>query len=72
MATLGQRLKELRKKRAIPQKEIASILGFKSTRAIRYIEADKRRVDHHTLIVLADYFNVSIDYLVGRKDDPNE
>lgn len=71
MPTLGQRIKELREKFSITQKELASIIGFTSVRAIQYIEADKRGLDNNALITLADFFNVSLDYLMGRSDDPS-
>jgi transcriptional regulator with XRE-family HTH domain len=70
MATLGQRIKELREKNSLTQKEVSSLLGFKSTRAIQYVEADERGMDYRDLIKLADHFHVSIDYLVGRTDNP--
>jgi transcriptional regulator with XRE-family HTH domain len=70
MATLGQRLKELREKNSYTQKEISALLGYKTTRAIQYVEADERGIDYKDLITLADHFDVSIDYLVGRTDNP--
>jgi transcriptional regulator with XRE-family HTH domain len=70
MATLGQRVKELREKASLTQSELAEAVGFKSTRALQYVEADQRGTSHSTLISLAEYFNVSIDYLVGRTDNP--
>lgn len=39
--------------------------------SISRFETETRRPDYYTLIQLADYFNVSIDYLVGRSDNPN-
>ncbi|ABO51296.1 transcriptional regulator, XRE family [Desulforamulus reducens MI-1] len=70
MPTLGQRIKELREKFSLTQKDLALVIGFTSARSIQYIEADKRGLDHNALITLADYFNVSLDYLLGRSDDP--
>lgn len=34
-------------------------------------ETESREADYKTLILFADYFNVSIDYLLGRTDNPN-
>jgi transcriptional regulator with XRE-family HTH domain len=70
MATFGQRVKELREQASLTQSELAEAVGFKSTRALQYVEADQRAPSHSTLISLAEYFNVSIDYLVGRTDNP--
>lgn len=70
MITLGQRLKQLRETNNLTQQQIAKILNLKSWRSIAYIEADKRGFDQHQLIAIADYFNVSTDYLLGRTDNP--
>ena len=70
MATLGERLKQLRLDRNLTQRELAEIMGYRTTRPVQYFEADERPLDHHALIQLADLFNCSIDYLVGFSDDP--
>ena len=70
MTTLGQRLKELRESREMTQTELAEVLGLKTRRAIGYIEADQRGMDHQQLIAVADYFGVSLDFLTGRTDNP--
>lgn len=41
-----------------------------STRAYQYYESGERYPDFEGLLALADYFQVSIDYLVGRSDEP--
>lgn len=66
----SERLKKLRISTKSPQSDIARTLGI-STRAYRFYESGDRYPDFHGLIALADYFNVSIDYLVGRSDDSN-
>lgn len=43
-----------------------------STRAYQYYESGERYPDFEGLLALADYFQVSIDYLVGRSDEPWE
>lgn len=63
------RLKELRKKRGVSQLRLAMDLGLSQNTVSRY-ETGEREADYHTLILLADYFNVSIDYLLERTDDP--
>ena len=64
-----RRLKELREKRAISQLKLAMDLGLTQNSVSRY-ESGTREADYKTLIALADYFNVSIDYLLERTDSP--
>lgn len=63
------RLKELRKARRISQLKLAMDLNTNQNTISRY-ETGKREPSIHELICLADYFEVSIDYLVGRTDCP--
>ena len=63
------RLKELRKKRNISQLKLAMDLNLNQNSISRY-ENMVREADYKTLILLADYFNVSIDYLLERTDNP--
>lgn len=65
----SSRLVSLRKSRGLTQKNIADALGF-STVAIQNYESERRKPTFDALISIADYFNVSLDYLVGRSDDP--
>ena len=61
------RLKELRKRRGLSQLRLAMELGMNQNSISRY-ESGEREADYQTLIQLADYFNVSIDYLLERTD----
>ena len=63
------RLKQLRTVRRATQKELGEYLGV-STRAYQYYEQGERYPDFEGLLALADYFQVSLDYLVGRGDEP--
>lgn len=63
------RLKELRKSKGISQLKLAMDLGMNQNSISRY-ENLEREADYSTLITLADYFNVSIDYLLERTDNP--
>lgn len=63
------RLKELRKQRGISQLKLAMELSMNQNSISRY-ENNTREADYATLIKLADYFNVSIDYLLERTDNP--
>ena len=63
------RLKELRKQRNISQLKLAMDLGLNQNSISRY-ENGEREADYKTLIALADYFNVSVDYLLCRTENP--
>ena len=64
-----RRLKLMREKRGISQLKLAMDLGLTQNSVSRY-ESGVREADYKTLIALADYFNVSIDYLLERTDIP--
>ena len=63
------RLKILRKKHHISQLKLAMDLNMNQNSISRY-ENGEREADYATLIRFADYFNVSIDYLLERTDNP--
>ncbi|MCL4514019.1 MAG: helix-turn-helix domain-containing protein [Firmicutes bacterium] len=64
---LPQRLAFLRKEKGLSQYELAKALGFSRGQIANY-EQGSRRPDPATLQRLADYFNVSVDYLLGRNN----
>ena len=64
------RLKELRQKKHISQVKLAMDLNMNQNSISRY-ETGEREADYKTLIAFADYFGVSVDYLLGRTDDPS-
>ena len=63
------RLKQLRMARGITQQRLAIDLNMNQNSISRY-ENGTREADYRTLILFADYFHVSIDYLLERTDDP--
>ena len=63
------RLKELRKKKGISQLRLATDLNTTQNTISRY-ETGEREPGIDELIMLADYFNVSVDYLIGRTENP--
>ncbi len=65
MASFAERLRELRLKKEIGQKEVGAIIDV-SDSSIRKYETGERTPDPVALIKLADFFNVSLDYLLGR------
>lgn len=69
MEILGERLRKLRKDRKVLQQTMADELGV-SLRSYQFYESGEYDPSLPNLIALADYFQVSIDYLVGRSDEP--
>lgn len=65
----GERLSSLRNSRSLSQQAIADILGVGKS-AISMMESGNRAASADVLVALADYFDVSLDYLVGRTDKP--
>lgn len=70
---ISKRLRELRETNNFLQKDVAKFLNI-TTSAYGYYEQGKRNPDIETISKLADFFNVSADYLLGRtnkKRDPS-
>ena len=63
------RLKELRKQQGVTQLKLAMDLHMNQNTISRY-ETGEREAGYAELIRIADYFDVSIDYLLERSDDP--
>ena len=61
------RLKALRKSRNISQLKLALDLNMNQNTISRY-ENREREADYETLVRFADYFDVSLDFLLGRTD----
>ena len=67
MELFGQRLKTLRNEKHMTQRAMSEMLG-KTERHYQDMEAGKIKVPALTLIKLADFYEVSLDYLVGHTD----
>ena len=67
MLKIAERIKDLRASGNLTQKQIAEAIGV-SPVSVQRFEYGTVRPSIDTLIALADFFNVSIDYLVGRTD----
>jgi transcriptional regulator with XRE-family HTH domain len=65
----AKRIRNLRGTKKINQAALAEVVGLSQT-AIAKIESAERAASIEVLCALADYFDVSLDYLVGRSDDP--
>lgn len=62
-------LRAIRKSRKTTQKQVAVAVGV-TERNYQDWEYGNTKPGFDALVALADYFNVSLDYLVGRSDDP--
>jgi DNA-binding XRE family transcriptional regulator len=69
LMSFSTRLKELRAQKKTTQSTVAHIAGL-TDRTMRKYEAGEIEPTLSVLIALADYFDVSLDYLVGRSDNP--
>lgn len=67
--SFSERIIQLKTERKLLQKDIASSIGL-SLRAYQYYEKGQKEPTLSVLLRLADYFDISLDYLVGRSDDP--
>ncbi len=64
-----ERLRELRKSKGISLKELGAIIGVAESTMSLY-ESGKRQPDYETLLKLAEYYGVTVDYLLrGSKED---
>lgn len=62
-------IKDLRTAHGFTQQHMANILGI-TRGAYANIENEKREPDISTMILLADYFDVTVDYLIGHEKEP--
>lgn len=67
MLKLSERLQALRKEQHLSQEKFASEIGIGFSTYRRY-EKNEREPDAPVLVKMADFYNVSLDYLVGRSD----
>ncbi|GAA3402045.1 helix-turn-helix domain-containing protein [Paenibacillus hodogayensis] len=69
MARCGDRIAYLREKRGLTQEELSVKLGI-SRAALSHYETNRREPDYDTLKNIANFFDISLDYLLGRTNDP--
>ena len=70
MAVFNEHLRSIRQSQKKTQKETAIAIGA-NERNYQDWEYGRNKPGFDSLVSLADYFNVSIDYLVGRTNNPN-
>lgn len=64
---LGQRIRQLRQERHLTQTQFGQVLNLAES-TISLYESNHRSPDYHILLQIADYFNVSVDFLLGLTD----
>lgn len=69
MKILSERLRSLRESAKLSQSKMGEIVGVKQSSLNRY-EQDQTSPSYDILIRYADYFDISLDYLLGRTDKP--
>lgn len=69
MNTIGVRLRELRQSAKLSQAKIAAVVGSRQS-AIARFESGEAHVPADVMVRYADYFDVSLDYIFGRTDNP--
>jgi len=69
MSTFGTRLKRLRINRDMTQQDFAEHFDLNKSSISKY-EKDKNLPENQLLVEIADYFDVSVDYLLCRTDNP--
>ena len=69
MNIVAKRIRTLRESIMLSQKDLAGKLGIHQSAVIRY-ENNQSEASYKTLLAYADYFDVSLDYIYGRTDQP--
>lgn len=71
MFTCGDKIALLREKRGLTQEDLANKIGI-SRASLSHYEKNRREPDYATMTKLADFFHVSVDYLLGRTPEPTQ
>lgn len=71
MATLPERIKELRKKAGLNQQDFGALFGVAKNTISQY-ESGKNSPNDEIKMAIAKYFDVSLDYLLGATDIPRD
>lgn len=63
-----QRVRDMREDNDMSQQQVADLLGI-TRQQYQLYESGKREMPMHLFVVLAEYYNVSLDYLAGIKEN---
>lgn len=67
---MQNRIRELRKQRGMTMKELGKVIGVAESTVSQY-ELGRRQPDNETLLTLGEFFEVSVDYLLGGISYPD-
>lgn len=70
MVPFAERLQKARQQKKLLQKEVAKYLNM-TERSYQHYEGGTRRPSYEILVAIADYLDVTTDYLLGRADKPD-
>ena len=65
---MGFRIRDLREEAALTQAQVGKAINVPQ-RTYAYYESGERMIPPHVLCALADFYKVSVDYLLGRTDN---
>ena len=69
--TIGERLKDLRVERKLTLEQLAAEVGISKSALDKYESDNGKDISPYSILVLADYYGVSCDYLMGRTETKN-
>lgn len=64
--TIGERLKDLRVERKLTLEQLAAEVGISKSALGKYESDNGKDISPYSILLLADYYGVSCDYLMGR------
>ena len=69
--TIGERLKDLRVERKLTLEQLAAEVGISKSALGKYESDNGKDISPYSILLLADYYGVSCDYLMGRTETKN-
>lgn len=70
MVPFAERLQKARLQKKLTQREVAKYLKM-TERSYQHYEGGSRRPNYEILVAIADYLDVTTDYLLGRTEEPD-
>ncbi|HEY4554799.1 MAG TPA: helix-turn-helix transcriptional regulator [Bacillaceae bacterium] len=67
---VGKRIRELREKRGMEQIELAKRINISQSKMNKIETGFQKRIEPEILVALSEVFNVKVDYIVGKSDNP--
>lgn len=67
--TIQERLKDLRKEKNLYLEQLAQLTGISKSALGSYETDDYKEINHNNLVILADFYGVSVDYILCRTEN---